>query len=70
VTSVLQQLPLALHDRRFVHVVPQTTRAPRDGELPGRDYHFVSTEEFEHLLSQKLMVEAGQFNVSALIFCN
>ncbi len=32
-----------------------TTREPRDGEVNGRDYHFLSPEEFEH------RVEAGDF---------
>jgi guanylate kinase len=28
--------------------VSATTRAPRSGEQDGRDYHFLSSEEFEH----------------------
>jgi len=29
--------------------VSATTRLPRAGEIEGRDYHFVSAEQFEHL---------------------
>ncbi|MCB1134120.1 MAG: guanylate kinase, partial [Verrucomicrobiae bacterium] len=32
-----------------------TTRAPRPGEVNGRDYHFLQTSEFQRL------VEAGEF---------
>ena len=35
--------------------VSATTREPRDGEVDGRDYHFLSQEEFER------RVEAGDF---------
>jgi len=35
--------------------VTVTTRAPRDGETPGQDYHFVSLQEFHR------MVENGEF---------
>ncbi|GFO60177.1 guanylate kinase [Geomonas silvestris] len=37
------------------HSVSYTTRAPRAGEVPGRDYFFVGKEEFSR------MIEAGEF---------
>jgi Guanylate kinase len=37
-----------LEDRRH-YVVTVTTRAPRDGEVDGVDYHFVSRDEFLRL---------------------
>ncbi|PIU32411.1 MAG: guanylate kinase [Syntrophobacteraceae bacterium CG07_land_8_20_14_0_80_61_8] len=39
--AVLEQEP----ELRFS--VSRTTRAPRPGEVPGRDYHFISRAEFE-----------------------
>jgi guanylate kinase len=44
--------------------VSHTTRAPRPGEENGRDYHFVSSEEFER------MQRAGEFLESAVIYGN
>ena len=35
--------------------VSATTRTPREGEVDGRDYHFLSEEEFER------RIEAGEF---------
>ncbi len=32
---------------RVKHSVSYTTRSPREGEVEGKDYHFVSTAEFE-----------------------
>jgi len=37
--------------------VSATTRAPRPGEVDGRDYHFVSRDEFERLRDSRGFVE-------------
>ncbi|UCG38544.1 MAG: guanylate kinase [bacterium] len=37
--------------------VSHTTRSPRDSEVDGRDYHFVTREEFETLVQEKLFLE-------------
>jgi guanylate kinase len=44
--------------------VSWTTRAPRGSEQDGREYHFVTREEFERMLS------AGQFMEHAEVFGN
>ncbi len=44
--------------------VSHTTRAPRQGEEEGTDYHFVDTEAFERL------VEGGEFLEFARVFDN
>ena len=44
--------------------ISHTTRPPRPGEVSGRDYHFVSKEEFGRML------EAGAFLESATIYGN
>ena len=47
---------------RFGSCVPHTTRAPRDGEIDGRDYHFVtSREQMERDIEAHLFIEAGQY---------
>ena len=58
VSAVVQQVP-------GVEVsVSHTTRAPREGETDGVNYHFVDKEKFE------AMVEAGDFFESATVFGN
>ncbi len=37
--------------------VSYTTRPPRPHEIPGRDYHFISKEEFERLIAAGELVE-------------
>ena len=44
--------------------ISYTTRAPRGSEMPGREYHFTTREEFES------MVEAGEFLEWAEVFGN
>jgi guanylate kinase len=39
-------------DPRVARVVTYTTRAPREGEVDGRDYNFVDLEVFKSLLDQ------------------
>nr|XP_027194848.1 disks large 1 tumor suppressor protein-like [Dermatophagoides pteronyssinus] len=47
---------------RFGSCVPHTTRLPKEGEIHGRDYYFVSTrEEMEHDIESHLFIEAGQY---------
>lgn len=41
----------------FVFSVSATTRAPREGEVDGRDYDFVSREAFEEMVSSGEMAE-------------
>lgn len=37
--------------------VSATTRAPRDGEVDGRDYHFLSAEDFAHRVERAAFLE-------------
>ena len=41
----------------FHFVVTCTSRAPRAGEIDGRDYHFLSREKFEAMIANDEMVE-------------
>ena len=42
------------------YVVTVTTRAPRDGEIDGVDYHFVSREEFLRIRAARGFLEANE----------
>ena len=45
-----------------VHFTADTTRKARDGELDGRDYHFVeSVEQMERDIQAHLFIEAGRY---------
>jgi len=49
-----------LKERRLVDlsfVITMTDRAPRQGEVPGRDYYFVSTEEFKQKIQDGELLE-------------
>lgn len=41
---------------------PDTTRSPRAGEQNGREYHFVSKDEFRNLIDQSAFIEHAVFS--------
>ncbi len=41
--------------------VSATTRAPRSGEVDGRDYHFKTVEEFQNLIDYNGFIEWAQY---------
>ena len=46
----------------FLYTLVDTTRAPREGEVDGRDYHFVpSVEQMERDIQAHLFIEAGRY---------
>jgi guanylate kinase len=45
---------------RIQFSVSYTTRTPRATEIPGRDYHFVSTARFEEMVKQGELLEYAQ----------
>ncbi|XP_053371531.1 disks large homolog 2 isoform X17 [Clarias gariepinus] len=48
---------------KFGSCVPHTTRAKREYEVDGRDYHFViSREQMEKDIQEHKFIEAGQYN--------
>ena len=51
-------------DHRVMVSVSHTTRAPREGEVDGKDYNFTSVDDF------KQMVEDGLFLEHAQVFDN
>jgi guanylate kinase len=48
-------------DLDFYFSVSHTTRPQRDGEEDGKDYHFVTEEEFKTLVDENLMIEYEQY---------
>jgi len=47
------------HD--LVYSISMTTRPPREGEVDGEDYYFVSEEEFERRIREELFIEYAEF---------
>lgn len=43
-------------------IVSYTTRPMREGEVEGREYHFISKDEFEQMIKNNQMFEYVQFN--------
>ncbi len=48
-------------DNNFCYSVSMTTREPRDGEIDGQDYFFVSREEFERRIKENGFLEYAEF---------
>lgn len=50
-----------LKDDRFCVSVSATTRAPREGEVNGVNYHFISRAEFEQRVSDGGFLEYAEY---------
>lgn len=50
-----------LKDDRFYYSVSATTRAPREGEIDGVNYNFMTREQFEQLIGSDGMLEYAQY---------
>ena len=46
-----------LQDERFEYSVSATTRAPRENEVDGKNYHFITREAFEALIAEDGVIE-------------
>lgn len=57
--SVDHDLQNIIRDNLYLRTVPVTTRAPRDGEVNGIDYTFLSLEEFMALERSGNLLESG-----------
>ena len=51
-----------LESRSFVYGISFTTRPPREGEVHGKDYYFLSLEEFEQKIKEDFWYEYVTFN--------
>ncbi|XP_071059799.1 membrane-associated guanylate kinase, WW and PDZ domain-containing protein 2 [Pseudochaenichthys georgianus] len=59
--SVDSQLQQVIRENLYLRAVPCTTRQPRDGEISGVDYNFVSIQEFFSLEESGALLESGKF---------
>ncbi|XP_035243676.1 membrane-associated guanylate kinase, WW and PDZ domain-containing protein 1 isoform X2 [Anguilla anguilla] len=59
--SMDSQLQQVIRENLYLRAVPCTTRQPRDGEISGVDYNFVSIEEFFSLEESGALLESGKF---------
>ena len=48
-------------DPSLVIITTFTTRSPREGEVNGREYHFISYEEFSDMTKQGLFLEVNEY---------
>lgn len=48
-------------NHEFEYSVSATTRSPREGEVDGVDYHFISKEEFEQMIEKGEMLEYAEY---------
>uniref|UniRef100_A0A674NSU0 Membrane-associated guanylate kinase, WW and PDZ domain-containing protein 1 n=1 Tax=Takifugu rubripes TaxID=31033 RepID=A0A674NSU0_TAKRU len=55
------ELQQTIRDNLYRHAVPCTTRAPREGEVPGVDYNFLSVEDFFKLENSGTLLEIGTY---------
>uniref|UniRef100_UPI00398F403E membrane-associated guanylate kinase, WW and PDZ domain-containing protein 3a isoform X2 n=1 Tax=Pristiophorus japonicus TaxID=55135 RepID=UPI00398F403E len=60
--SVDHQLQQVIRDNLYLRTIPCTTRPPREGEVPGVDYNFISLEEFKALEASGALLESGTFD--------
>lgn len=50
-----------LKDDKFYYSVSQTTRNPRNNEVDGINYHFITREQFEENIKNDAMLEYAQY---------
>ncbi len=48
-------------DHNLVYSISMTTRSPREGEVDGREYFFVSREQFEKNIKDEKFLEYAEF---------
>ena len=58
---------LALYPGQYHEIVSCTTRPPREGEVDGVNYHFLTSEEFAERLEDGRMIEATIFRDGEVI---
>ncbi|XP_039218379.1 membrane-associated guanylate kinase, WW and PDZ domain-containing protein 3 isoform X1 [Crotalus tigris] len=60
--SVDHKLQQVIRDNLYLRTIPCTTRAPRDGEVPGVDYNFIPVDQFKALEESGALLESGTYD--------
>ncbi|XP_062871145.1 membrane-associated guanylate kinase, WW and PDZ domain-containing protein 3a [Trichomycterus rosablanca] len=60
--SLDHKLQQVIRDNLYLRTIPCTTRQPREGEVPGVDYNFITVEEFRVLEESGLLLESGTYD--------
>ncbi|XP_056588783.1 membrane-associated guanylate kinase, WW and PDZ domain-containing protein 3a isoform X2 [Triplophysa dalaica] len=60
--SLDHKLQQVIRDNLYLRTIPCTTRQPREGEVPGVDYNFISMGEFRVLEESGLLLESGTYD--------
>ncbi|XP_048864668.1 membrane-associated guanylate kinase, WW and PDZ domain-containing protein 2a isoform X3 [Brienomyrus brachyistius] len=59
--SVDHELQQTIRDNLYLRTVPCTTRQPKEGEVPGVDYNFVTVDRFIELEKSGALLESGTY---------
>ncbi|KAK9525806.1 hypothetical protein VZT92_016484 [Zoarces viviparus] len=59
--SVDHELQQIIRDNLYLRTVPCTTRQPKEGEVPGVDYKFVTIDRFMELEKSGALLESGTY---------
>ncbi|XP_067284486.1 membrane-associated guanylate kinase, WW and PDZ domain-containing protein 2a isoform X2 [Pseudorasbora parva] len=59
--SLDHELQQIIRDNLYLRTVPCTTRQPKEGEVPGVDYSFVTVERFVELEKSGALLESGTY---------
>nr|XP_033774165.1 membrane-associated guanylate kinase, WW and PDZ domain-containing protein 3 isoform X2 [Geotrypetes seraphini] len=59
--SIDHKLQQVIRDNLYLRTIPCTTRSPRDGEVPGVDYNFITVEQFRALEESGALLESGTY---------
>uniref|UniRef100_A0A8C7IQF9 Membrane-associated guanylate kinase, WW and PDZ domain-containing protein 1 n=1 Tax=Oncorhynchus kisutch TaxID=8019 RepID=A0A8C7IQF9_ONCKI len=60
--SLDHKLQQVIRDNLYLRTIPCTTRLPREGEVPGVDYNFISVGDFRILEESGLLLESGTYD--------
>ncbi|GAA6090497.1 membrane-associated guanylate kinase, WW and PDZ domain-containing protein 3 isoform X5 [Tachysurus ichikawai] len=60
--SLDHKLQQVIRDNLYLRTIPCTTRLPREGEVPGVDYNFISVSDFRILEESGLLLESGTYD--------